>query len=76
MTTDQIIKARLASATDLRAHVFNTTVANRRMGFRYELTLTDGPGMTAPERIESYVLKTLRGCRALAKQFGATPHNF
>jgi hypothetical protein len=63
-------------AADLRAHVFTASIRARRNGFRYEITFTDGPAMTLDRQLASFVMETKRGCRKLAAQFGATPHNF
>lgn len=63
-------------ATDLRAHVFPATLQARRLGFRYEITFTDGPAMTLDRQLASFTMATKRGCRELAARLGAKAHNF
>ncbi len=59
------------------AHAFKARAADRKQGYRYEVTLTTAGDLSKAEQHRGTVKAAdLRAARAVAKAYGATPHNF
>lgn len=59
------------------AHAFKASAKDRRIGIRYVVTLTRGPGMTPDVTVARNIpVADLRAARKLAADAGAVCHNF
>lgn len=58
------------------AHAFKARAADKRQGFGYVVTLTNGPGMTLAQQVAEVKVKDLRAAKKLATERGLICHNY